>query len=142
MHIGLDAEAGEIVAAELTTNDADDASHLGPLLDLVVGPVASFTGGAHDHDSVDRTVANRQPEATVIVPPGWTTAPGGTATTEPTERDRHLQCIGFSGTLGSERPNIVLDDTGDISFDSMLRNDRRMSGSPISWSRSGAAVTS
>jgi hypothetical protein len=32
LHIGADADTGEIVAAELTTNDVDDASQVGPLL--------------------------------------------------------------------------------------------------------------
>jgi len=36
LHIGMDAETGEIVAAELTTNDVDDASQVGPLLGQVV----------------------------------------------------------------------------------------------------------
>jgi hypothetical protein len=44
LHIGMDADTGEIVAATLTTNDVDDASQIGPLLDQVGGPVASFTG--------------------------------------------------------------------------------------------------
>ena len=51
LHIGLNAETGEIVAADLTTNDVDDASQVGSLLGQVAGPVASFTDdGAYDHD--------------------------------------------------------------------------------------------
>jgi Transposase DDE domain len=46
LHIGVDADTGEIVAATLTTNDVDDASQVGPSLDQVEGPVASFTGDA------------------------------------------------------------------------------------------------
>src|ERR1700761_1418788 len=53
LHIGVDADTGEIVAATLTTNDVDDASQIGPLLDQVEGPLISFTGdGAYDQDSV------------------------------------------------------------------------------------------
>jgi hypothetical protein len=44
LHIGMYAETGEIVAAELTTNDVDDTCQICPLLDQVAGPVASFTG--------------------------------------------------------------------------------------------------
>lgn len=33
LHIGMDAGTGEIVAVALTTNDVDDASQVGPLLD-------------------------------------------------------------------------------------------------------------
>jgi hypothetical protein len=98
LHIGMDAETGEIVAAELTNNDVDDVSHVGPSLGQVARPVASFTGdGAYDQDSVYSAVADRQPEAAVIVPPRSTAVPSGTATTKPTERDRHLQRIAEKG---------------------------------------------
>jgi hypothetical protein len=57
----MDAETGEIVAAELTTNAVDDASRVGPLLGQLAGSVASFTGdGAYDQDGsadADRFVA-------------------------------------------------------------------------------------
>ena len=66
----MDAATGQIVAAELTTNEVDDGSQVGPLLDQVAGPVASFTGdGAYDRDDVYGAVAERHPDATVVVPP-------------------------------------------------------------------------
>ncbi len=56
----MDANTGEIVVAALTTNDVDDASQVGPLLDQVEGPVASFTGdGAYDQDSVYLALSRR-----------------------------------------------------------------------------------
>ena len=33
LHIGVDAETGQILASELTSNDVDDGSQVGPLLD-------------------------------------------------------------------------------------------------------------
>jgi len=55
LHIGMDADTGEIIAATLTTNDVDDASQVGPLLDQVEGP--SFIGdGAYDQEHAYRTV--------------------------------------------------------------------------------------
>jgi hypothetical protein len=49
LHIGLDAETGQIVATALTTKDVDDAAQVGPLLDQVTGEVASITAdGAYD----------------------------------------------------------------------------------------------
>jgi hypothetical protein len=33
LHIGVDADTGRIVASTLTTNDVNDASQVGPLLD-------------------------------------------------------------------------------------------------------------
>jgi hypothetical protein len=104
LHIGMDANTGEIVATALTTNDVDDAGQIGRLLDQVVGPVASFTGdGAYDQDSVYRAVIDRDPDAAIIVPPRSTAVPSETAETEPTRRDRHLQCIAEKGRMGWQR---------------------------------------
>jgi Transposase DDE domain len=76
LHIGMNANTGETVATALTTNDVDDASQVGPLLDQVAGPVASFTGdGAYDQDSVYRAVIDREPEVAVILPPRSTAVP-------------------------------------------------------------------
>jgi hypothetical protein len=94
LHIGMDADTGQIVAAALTTNDVDDAAQVGPLLEQVATPVASFTAdGAYDQEGVATAVAERHPEAAVIVPPRSTAVPSETAETAPTQRDRHLQCI-------------------------------------------------
>ena len=94
LHIGMDAETGQIVAAALTTNDADDGAQVGPLLDQVTTSVASFTAdGAYDQEGVAAVVAECHPEAAVIVPPRSTAVPSETAETAPTQRDRHLQFI-------------------------------------------------
>jgi hypothetical protein len=66
LHIGMDAGTGEIVAAAPTTNEVDDASQVGSLLEQLDGPVASLTGdGAYDQDSLYRSVIDRDPEALV-----------------------------------------------------------------------------
>ncbi len=81
LHLGVDADTGQIVAAALTTNDVDDGSQAGPLLDQVAGPVVSFTGdGAYDQGGVYASVAERHPEAAVVVPPRAT----ATSSTSPT----------------------------------------------------------
>jgi Transposase DDE domain len=104
LHIGMDAGSGEIVAATLTTNDVDDASQVGPLLDQLEAPVASFIGdGAYDQDSLYRVVIDRDPEALVIVPPRATAVLSETAETAPTQRDRHLQCIADKGRIGWQK---------------------------------------
>ena len=41
---GLMPDTGQIVAAALTTNDVDDGSQIGPLLDQIDRPIASVTG--------------------------------------------------------------------------------------------------
>jgi len=94
LHLGMDAGTGQIVAATLTPKDADDASQVDPLLDQVAGPLASFTGdGAYDQDRVYAGVAQRHPEAAVVVPPRATAVPSDTAETAPTQRDGHLQHV-------------------------------------------------
>ena len=94
LHLGVDADTGEIVAAKLTAPDVDDGSQVGPLLDQVGRPVASFTGdGAFDRDDVYDAVAARHPDGTVIVPPRSSAVPSETADTAPTQRDKHLQII-------------------------------------------------
>jgi hypothetical protein len=84
LHIGVDADTGRVVAAALTTNDVDDGSQVGPLLDQIDGPIASFTGdGAYDQDGVYSAVAARHPEAAVIVPPRSNAVPSETAGRRP-----------------------------------------------------------
>ena len=43
MPIDIDAATGQVVAATLTSNDVDDGTQVGTLLDQVDGPIASFT---------------------------------------------------------------------------------------------------
>jgi Transposase DDE domain len=70
LHIGVDADTGQIVAAALTTNDVDDGSQVGPLLDQIDRPIAAFTGdGAYDQEGVYGEVAASHPDAMVIVVP-------------------------------------------------------------------------
>jgi hypothetical protein len=104
LHIGVDADTGEILAAELTTSDVDDGSQAGPLLDQVTGPLASFIGdGAYDQVGIYDTVAKRDPDADVIVPPRSTAVPSEMAESTPTQRDRHLQSIAEHGRMGWQK---------------------------------------
>ena len=98
LHLGMDADTGKIVAAVLTTKEIDDGAEVGPLLDQVRGSVASFTAdGAYDQEGVSTAVAERCPEAAIIVPSRSTAVPSETAKTAPTQRDRHLQNIAGHG---------------------------------------------
>jgi hypothetical protein len=106
LHIGVDAETGQILASELTTSDVDDASQVEPLLDQITAPLASFIGdGAYDQTGIYDTIAKRDPDAEVIVPPRSTGVPSDTAESAPNQRDRHLQSMdawagkGGPGTL-------------------------------------------
>ena len=94
LHLGVDAGTGQIVAVALTSKEVDDAAQVGPLLDQVTGPLGSLTAdGAYDQDGVYAEVAERHPDAAVIVPPRRTAVLSDQAETEPTQRDRHLQRI-------------------------------------------------
>ena len=100
LHLGVDADTGRIVAATLTSKDVDDASQVGPLLDQVAGAVALFTGdGGYDQDRVYDSVAERHPEAAVVVSPRANAVPSDTAETAPTQRDGHLRHIAEHGRM-------------------------------------------
>jgi len=70
----------------------------------VADRVASFTGdGAYDRDDVDGAVAERHPDAAVVVPPRATAVPSEMAGTAPTQRDRHLELIAERGRMGWQK---------------------------------------
>ena len=85
----------------LTLKDVDDASQVDLLLlDQVAGSVASPTaGGTYDQDRVYAGVAQRHPEAAVVVPPRETAVPGDTIESAPTQRDGHLRHIVRHGRM-------------------------------------------
>ena len=104
LHVGMDANTGQIVASVLTDHDGDDGSQTGPLLDQVTGSLASFTGdGAYDQEGVYTSVGERHPAAAVIVPPRATAVPSKAAESEPTQRDRHLQLMAERGRMAWQK---------------------------------------
>jgi hypothetical protein len=104
LHIGVDADTGQILAAELTNCDVDDGSQVEPLLDQITSPLASFVGdGAYDQTGVYDTITKRDPDAEVLVPPRATAVPSDTAESAPTRRDRHLQSMAEHGRRGWQR---------------------------------------
>ena len=104
LHIGVDAEPGQILASELTTSDVDDGSQVAPLLDQIPAPLASFIGdGAYDQAGIYGTITERHPEVEVIVPPRSTAVPSDMAESTPTQRDRHLQIIAEHGRMAWQK---------------------------------------
>jgi hypothetical protein len=104
LHLATDADTGHIVASALTDKETDDGSQVGPLLEQVDGPVASFTAdGAFDRDDVYAEVAARHPEAAVLVPPRSSAVPSDTVETAPTQRDGHLRSIAERGRMGWQK---------------------------------------
>ncbi|MBV8614323.1 MAG: hypothetical protein JOY66_11215 [Acetobacteraceae bacterium] len=68
------------------------------------GAVASLTAdGAYDQGSTYDEVAQRHPDAAVVVPPRSTAVPSETAERAPTRRDRHLRCIAEHGRMGWQK---------------------------------------
>jgi hypothetical protein len=102
LHLAVDAATNTIVAATLTTSSEGDAGQVGPLLDQTTGPIDTvMADGAYDGEPTYQTVSRRDPAATVIIPPRSTAVPG--STTEPTQRDEHIQSLADKGRLGWQR---------------------------------------
>jgi hypothetical protein len=72
----------------VTKKDIDDAAMAGALLGQIADPIGSFTAdGTYDQDQVSQAVAERFPDAAVVVPPraGAVVSPSaGTAATSVT----------------------------------------------------------
>jgi transposase len=101
LHLGVDADTHEIVAVELTPDGVGDVSEVPEVLDQIDVDVASLTAdGAYDGEAVYDAVAERHPEATVIIPPRATAIPSETTTTQ---RNRHLAAIAKHGRIGWQR---------------------------------------
>jgi len=104
LHIGVDAETGQILASELTPHNDDDGSQAGALLDEITDPLASFTGDeAYDREDIYGIVVERRPDADLIVPPRSTAVLSENVETTPTQRDRHLRCIHERGRVGWQK---------------------------------------
>jgi len=86
---------------ELTPYDVGDVSELPGLLDQIDGEIASLTADrAYDGEIVYDAVANRHPDAKIIVPPRATAVSNETTTTQ---RDRHIATIEKHGRMGWQR---------------------------------------
>jgi hypothetical protein len=104
LHIGVDADTGEIVAVEVTRKEIDDAAMVDTLLRQIADPIASLTAdGAYDQDRVSEAVAERDPDATIIVPPRTGAVASAPAETAPTQRDRHLRMIAERGRMAWQK---------------------------------------
>src|SRR6195952_831060 len=104
LHLGVDAQTGQIVASALTSKESDDAAQVGPSLDQVTASLSSFIAdGAYDQDNVYADVADCHRDAAVIVPPRITAVLSATADTAPTQRGQHLDCIARKGRAGWQK---------------------------------------
>jgi Transposase DDE domain len=101
LHLGVDAEAHEVVAVELASDDVGDVSAVPEPLDQIEAEIASMTAdGACGGESVHAAVAERHPEAAVVIPPRATAVPDAAAATQ---RARHVATIAQHGRMGRQR---------------------------------------
>ena len=104
LHIGVDADSGEILAVAVTRKEIDDGAVVDALLEQIVDPIDSFTAdGDYDQDRVSQAVAERHPNAAVIVPPRAGAVASASADTNPTQRDRHLRMITERGRMAWQK---------------------------------------
>jgi len=104
LHIGVDADSGEIAAVAVTKKDIDDAAMAGALLGQIADPITSFTAdGTYDQDQVSQVIDERYPDAVVIVPPRAGAVASASAGTAPTQRDRHLRMIAERGRMAWQK---------------------------------------
>ncbi len=106
LHLGVDAGTGRIVASLLTTRDVDDGSQVGPLLDRIEEPLASFTSMA---PTTRRASPPASAPATRTPPSSCRRAPPRCRATRPGPRPRSATAIsGLSPStaawLGKWRP--------------------------------------
>jgi hypothetical protein len=72
------------------------------LLDQIADPIASFTADRdYDQDRVSQTIAERHPDAAVIVPPRQVVS--ASADSAPTQRDRHLRMTAERGRMARQK---------------------------------------
>ena len=101
LHLAVDASTGLIVASILTEQDVDDPSQVGPLLDQIEHEIGQVTAdGAYDGEPTYETIAKRDPQIQVVIPPRVTAQPSAYFETEPTRRDAHLLMTQSLGRLG------------------------------------------
>jgi hypothetical protein len=93
LHLGVDEATGEILVAEVTTNDYHDSEILPSLLDGIDGEVAQVSGdGAYDTFTCHEAIAQR--DAVATIPPRQDARPCQPEEAVPTHpRDQILQRI-------------------------------------------------
>ena len=101
LHLGVDADSGQIVAVTLTAQDTGDESQVGALLEQIEPAIEQVTaGGAYDGEPTYQTIAAHDVNIAVVIPPRQDAIPSDAFETDPTPRDTHLLMIDSLGRLG------------------------------------------
>lgn len=101
LHLGLDLVSGEIVCADLTTDDIGDPTALPGLLDQIDGPVEMFIAdGAYDGEPMVKALTERfGSEIKVTIPPPKNAILSPDAAQNPNRRDTHIADIAAHGRM-------------------------------------------
>ena len=105
LHLGFDLVSGEIVCADLTTDDVGDPTVLPDLLEQIANPVDRFLAdGAYDGGPTrDLLTARFGAMIEVTIPPPKNASPSPGAAQDPTARDRHIAGIRAHGRIAWQR---------------------------------------
>ena len=105
LHLGLNLVSGEIVCADLTTDDVGDPTALPDLLEQIDSPVERFLAdGAYDGGPTRDLLATRFGETLeVAIPPPKNAALSPDAVQGPTGRDRQIAEIAAHGRMAWQR---------------------------------------
>ncbi|MCZ4354622.1 IS5 family transposase [Roseovarius aestuarii] len=105
LHLDLDLVSGEIVCADLTTDNADSPSALPSLVDQVNGPVDLFLAdGAYDGEPTSDLLAARFGSTIeVMIPPPKNAILSPNAAKDPTEPDCHIAEITARGRMAWQK---------------------------------------
>ena len=106
LHLGVDANTGEVMAHVLTEGHADDAAQVPDLLRQPEGDIASLTAdGAYDGNPVYQAANARQPgrPPDVVIPPRASAVLSTADPDKQSPRDRHIQLIAEHGRMAWQR---------------------------------------
>jgi len=100
IHLAVNRETGDIVAADLTASQARDAARVPSLLSQVEDDLSSFSAdGAYDKEAVYEAVQAHSPDrrTRVVIPPRKGAVVGAETANAMQDRNRHIRWINRVG---------------------------------------------
>lgn len=103
LHVGVDAETGEILSFDLTDSDTSDPSMAGPLVEMAGGRIRKvIADGAYDGEPVYAAIRAARPARSppaIVIPPPKPSIPEKGAPHDGSERSRHASHIAEKGRI-------------------------------------------
>jgi hypothetical protein len=100
IHLGVDRDTGDILAADLTASRSRDAARVAALLQQIDSELASFSGdGAYDKEPVYEAIEGHSPyrRTRVIIPPQKGALLSPESATAMLDRNRHIRSVNIIG---------------------------------------------